>query len=496
MDTILYWNDVAMEVHRRDFDQPPGSAPEVGGPTRVSRAFAIVHASMYNAWTATTAGLAQVYAPTAMPVPPAGLNPDAAVAGAAIATLRQLWPKQTDFIAEKASEFYDMLVATGVASATIYPGSNYGEALGLALFNFRRNDGSARPDDNSYIPAPSHHQADPMSPKQPRLSTHWGDLVPFVINGGAAGVQHINYLDPNPQHGTPRYAAAVADVKENGRAMSVFPHARERTPEETVIGVFWGYDGSKGLGVPPRLYNQVVRAFMEARAAQGENLTPAEQVKLLALVHVGMADAAIVAWGAKYHYDLWRPVIGIRQHDAGYGPNHGIHVPPASPHCDPCWLPLGIPRTNSVGEFSRTPDFPAYPSGHATFGGVSLRTAALFYANRFGTPVKTVLRSQEFTMVSDEFNGKNQDPRGDVRVKQVRQLTLAKAIVENAVSRVYLGVHWRFDGLGTKAPNGLEGEPLPNDPASSVGLPAADEKKIGGVAAGLKIADEVFANFP
>ncbi|MEQ1661768.1 MAG: vanadium-dependent haloperoxidase [Thiobacillus sp.] len=496
MDTILFWNDVAMEVHRRDFDQPKGSMPEVGGPTRVSRAFAIVHASIYNAWTATTAGLAQVYAPVPMPLPPPGLNPDAAVAGAAIATLRQLWPKQTDYITQKASEFYDSLVQGGIPSAVIYPSSNYGEALGLALVNFRRNDGSTQPDDNAYIPAPPRHQADPMAPKQARLSTHWGDMVPFAINGGNAGVAHAAYLDPHPGFGTPRYAAAVADVKENGRAMSVFPHARERTPEETVIGTFWGYDGSKKLGVPPRLYNQVVRAFMQTRENAGEILSSADRAKLFALVHLGMADAAIVAWGAKYHYDLWRPVIGIRQHDLGYGPNHGIHTSPASPHCDPFWLPLGAPRTNVLGEFSRTPDFPAYPSGHATFGAVSLRMTALFYADKFGAPVKTVLRSQEFTFVSDEFDGVNQDPRGDIRVRHARELTLAKAIVENALSRVYLGVHWRFDGLGTKAPAGLEGEALPADPANGVQLTSPEEKKIGGVPAGLKIADEVFAAFP
>ena len=61
MDPILFWNDVAIEVHRRDFafNKDPVSGdvikPQQGGPTRTSRALAIVHIAMYDAWNGAKA---------------------------------------------------------------------------------------------------------------------------------------------------------------------------------------------------------------------------------------------------------------------------------------------------------------------------------------------------------------------------------------------------------------------------------------------------------
>ena len=62
----------------------------------------------------------------------------------------------------------------------------------------------------------------------------------------------------------------------------------ERTAEQTDIGLFWGYDGSIGLGVPPRLYNQIARVM-----AMHEHHTTIENARLFALVNIAMADAGI-----------------------------------------------------------------------------------------------------------------------------------------------------------------------------------------------------------
>ena len=53
-----------------------------------------------------------------------------------------------------------------------------------------------------------------------------------------------------------------------------------------------------------------------------------------------------------------------------------------------------------------------------------------------------------FNFVSDEFNGVNRDSTNVIRPRLCRDFTLARAIVENGVSRVYLGVHWNFDDTG------------------------------------------------
>lgn len=499
MKTILFWNEVALETHRRDFES---GARQVGGPTRVSRALAIVHAAIYNAQEATAprAGGPRYYMPALVPPPMTPMGPanaSGAVGGAAVATMKRLWPLQADHIDEKMQEFCDSLIAAGASGRALMDGANYGELIGLAMYAQRLTDGHDRPDENVFVNQPGHHQPDPAQPSQKRLSTHWGLLKPFLIPVGAGGyVNHALYFADPPTLGSPRDQAAVADVQTLGRAGSQYPQAGERTPEQTTVGIYWGYDGPPPLGVPPRLYNQVVRAFVDAQATTGVTLSDAEAAHLFALVNFAMADAAIVAWGSKYHHDLWRPVVGIRQGAPGLGPANGVLAGPMPATADPAWLPLGIPRTGQAGVQRYTPDFPAYPSGHATFGAASCRVTALFYAGKLGKSVADVLRNCPFTFVSDEYDGKHRGDDGAVRPRVEKQLTLAKAIIDNSVSRVFLGVHWRYDGLGTVAPDGLEGEPLPADPANPVKLPNAHEKRLGGVAGGLLVADQVNAALP
>ena len=47
-DSILLWNEVALEANRISFTKP--EAAEQGGPTLSSRALAIVHLAMYDAY--------------------------------------------------------------------------------------------------------------------------------------------------------------------------------------------------------------------------------------------------------------------------------------------------------------------------------------------------------------------------------------------------------------------------------------------------------------
>ncbi len=85
--------------------------------------------------------------------------------------------------------------------------------------------------------------------------------------------------------------------------------------------------------------------------------TGAEVARLLALVNVAMAD-------------------GIREADVDGNP---------ATIGDPTWAPLGAPFSNGSGpKFppNFTPPFPAYPSGHAGFGGRPLPDAAPFLQDR------------------------------------------------------------------------------------------------------------------
>ena len=51
-----------------------------------------------------------------------------------------------------------------------------------------------------------------------------------------------------------------------------------------------------------------------------------------------------------------------------------------------------------------------------------------------------------FTLVSDEFNGTTRASDGTVRPYRPRSFaTLSQAEEENGQSRIYLGIHWKFD---------------------------------------------------
>jgi hypothetical protein len=224
------------------------------------------------------------------------------------------------------------------------------------------------------------------------------------------------------------YRRAYHEVKRLGGDGIVTP--TERTDEQTVIGIFWAYDGTPSLCAPPRLYNQLALAI----ADEQDTDDVMDLARLLALINTAMADAGIAIWESKYFYKFWRPVIGIREADPGTGPTGEGDGNPGT-IADPTYSPLGAPASNLQGP-NFTPPFPAYPSGHAGFGGALFQILRRFY----GTD------RIRFTFISDEFNGITEDNEGNVRPLIERRFSsLSQAEEENGQSRIYLGIHWRFD---------------------------------------------------
>ena len=245
--------------------------------------------------------------------------------------------------------------------------------------------------------------------------------------------------------------------------------------DQTLIGIYWGYDGAKGLGTPPRFYNQIVRVIAAARGN-----TVAENARLFALVNVAMADAGILAWDQKYCHDFWRPVVGIREHDVSMGPT-GTGNNNINNDCHTFWLPLGAPSTNSSAK-NFTPPFPAYPSGHATFGAAAFHMTRLFYGVAPGNRAlddlaKDLSATTDLEFVSEEFNGVNTDNKGTVRPRHSRNFPngLWQMIEENGRSRVYLGVHWVFDAFAVTGSGNID-----------------LTQNVGGVPLGLTIAEDIF----
>jgi Vanadium chloroperoxidase N-terminal domain/PAP2 superfamily len=463
MDPILYWNDVALEANRVSHTNGKN---EQTGPTLSSRALAIVHLAMYDAYAAVRGNpLSPVnlssYLP-GLPNPDPNASADAAVAAAAHATLSSLFPSQKPFFDLKHTQ-------AGLQGNGLQEGHEFGLLVAQRLLEKRQGDPSASDDGYAASMARGAHRPDPDNAGQ-------GFHAPFYgAKSRCFAVTDRHELDAPPQPGTPEYLDALRQVRGKGIApelMGTLPAGiSARTANQTLVGVYWGYDGAAELGTPPRLYNQIVRTV-----ALHRNNSVDQNARLFALVNASMGDAGVLAWDQKYVHDLWRPVLGIRESDPSLGPaatsNHTL-----SEDSDPSWLPLGAPKSNSkTMEKNFTPPFPAYPSGHATFGAAALHITRLFYG------VNSRSNDNLFdglSFVSDEFNGINRDNQGAIRPKHVRSFPggLWEMIVENGLSRVYLGVHWVFDAFA----------------ADGAGQPNLS-RNIGGVPLGLTIAEDIFNN--
>lgn len=133
------------------------------------------------------------------------------------------------------------------------------------------------------------------------------------------------------------------------------------------------------------------------------------ETALEAYAKVGMAlnDAAVACWHSKFFYNIERPDSYIKKViDPSYKPN--------------LYNPL-------TGDGGVTPSFPAYPSGHSTMGAAGAEALA----SVFGYSYSMTDRCHENRT---EFEGK---PRSFGSFYEMA--------LENAWSRVLLGVHWRMD---------------------------------------------------
>lgn len=474
-DYVMLWNSIALELNRRDHTGKM-NAKNQRGPTASSRALAIVHVAMHDAFFGRTGlpplssslaglqGAINTFINVAPLGPPAGTpaNEGAAVSGAAATVLKDLYPDFNGVIDE---------ALRGLEFSPTDTAYIFGKNVGNAVLADRNTDGANEGGSVTPLDRYWRHREDPTDPSQGFLGQRWGTVRLF----SAAAIPPIA---PHPVPRSDAYNRAHDQVRAKGSRIMETGTPGEgftpRTPLQTLIGYYWAYDGASQIGTPPRLYNQIARDII-MRKATGADRRPAS-ARLLALINVAMADAGISAWYHKYVYQFWRPVIGIREYDdsfwqGGMAVSHGLHR-----RCDPWWVPLGAPRTNEPGRRSFTPPFPAYPSGHATFGA-----ACFEMIRRFFNFAPTAVDNLSFDLVSDECDGHSIAEDASIRVRHRRHhASLLQAMFDNAVSRVYLGVHWRFDGLG-------ENVKLPGDILT-------DTSNIGGVPLGRAIANGIFNN--
>jgi hypothetical protein len=455
-DPILFWNEISLEANRKSHTNIQG---EQLGPTLSSRALAIVHLAMYDAYAGVVNDKKELprYIECFSPAP--GTSAELAVSAAAHRALSALYPSQAPYFDDVLAKLNEDKLDENAEAAY-----EFGNAVADNILEDRMNDPGAAA--ASYRPAigPGKHRPDPDNPAQGIYSPAYGRLAKGF------GISRRFQLAKPPGLDDEAYRKALTQVRGKGikpELMGTLPaHIEGRTPEETTIGIFWAYDGVANLGTPPRLYNKIIRKIAIQRCN-----SVSENARLFAFINVAMADAGILAWEQKYTHELWRPVLGVREDEL---------------ESDPYWLPLGAPNTNRMAK-NFTPPFPAYPSGHAAFGAAVFHITRLFYDEGGRYSEKnigndTLLAGMEF--VSEELDGISTDNTGTVRRKIARSFDggLWQMIQENGISRVFLGVHWIFDAFMVTE----EGEP-------DIYKTAEDGKPFGGVPLGLKIAENIFS---
>lgn len=238
MNSVLYWNAILLEASRRDHSQGYANGQQPG-PTNTSRAMAIVHLAIHDALAfRNKPGAAWLFKKHGITVPPGGGGVEDAIDGAAVTTLKALYPQFTQY-------FDDSL------STVNSPGFNFGVAVGTAVLQARAADGSGDPAPAAAPPTYGAHRVDPYWIGQGFLGPHWGAVDHFVGPRVALGDFPGRAQVPDGHLlADAGYKADFDEVRDFGASPR-----RSRSAEQELIGVYWGYDGAQGIGVPPRLYN-------------------------------------------------------------------------------------------------------------------------------------------------------------------------------------------------------------------------------------------------
>ena len=356
-DPVLYWNELLMS----------GIA---GPPVVQSRSYAMVNVAMFDAVNATYNNPDRAYYAN---IANAGGDTRAAASVAAHDVLVHLNPaKAAEFDAALFASL--ALVADGQAKTD---GIATGAAFAAAAIAGRLNDGSSVM--GSYSPTGLPGDWAPTPPGfAPPLMPQYANVTPWLMSSPAEFLP-----GPPPALTSAEYTAAYLEVMELGSATSA-----TRTADQSDAAVFWA--------------NSPFGTWFRAGSDQSQidGLTTLENAELFALLSIGIADAAIATWNAKFVYDFWRPVTAIQNADTD-----------------------GNPDTIQVDDWASwivAPPHPSYTSGHSALSNA----AATVLTEKLGAGDGFCLTAAGINRCFGDF---------------------ASAAQEAASSRLWGGIHWSFD---------------------------------------------------
>jgi hypothetical protein len=388
---VIWWNEAAGRAALASCLAP------VNNPLHESRMYAMTHIAIYDALNAIKR-TSQPY--TVDFRAPADSAPDAAVAAAAhdvlVTLLGQLPAPFSDCVPAAVTQVesdYATALSAIPAGAAREHGLVAGQQAAAAVLAERTGDGADTPlfvTDYPQGTAPGAWRFTPGTDFA--FAPGWGDVTPFALD--TAGQFPVK---PPLKVTGARYAKDVNEIQALGGDGVTTPSAR--TPAQTETAMFW-------VESSPLAWNRIARSL-----ATMANLDLWQQARLFGLLDIAMADGYIASFDTKYTLNFWRPVTAIRAADTDGNDRTTA---------DPTWTPL-----------ITTPPIPDHDSAHSVEGAAA---AAVFRAF-FGTD-KFTFTACSRTLTAGTCTDASPTTHSFTRFSQ--------AADENAVSRIYVGIHFRY----------------------------------------------------
>lgn len=356
------------------------------------------------------------FAPTVADLRDATADAGAALASAARDTLLAVLPSESDYIEQQ----YQAALAQRPAGAARDAGVALGRQVAAAVIAARQNDGSRaagpvyyasnQPGEYRYTRCPQDAGMTNFSSCGP-IRSNWPAVRPWTL----PSLDDFRVPNPYGVPGTDRLAVLAAAVQSAGytadfdevKFKGVAGGANTRTADESVVAMFWEEASHRAW------------ARLAGTVADQKGLDAWQRARLLAQLHLALADTWIAVYAEKYRFGMWRPVTGIHYADQDGNPDTALFsCPPTNVYC---WDRFG----------RSTPPTQEYPSAHAALGGAAERVIAAAAGGDTLEFQMTAQQSANPSLVLGE-------------AQRVRRYTrLSQAAEENAASRVFIGFHFR-----------------------------------------------------
>ena len=380
-DLMVEWNETILDLAER----------EDGFMTlKGVRAAAMLHLAAHD----SLAGISGRYATYAHHVRDSRANPVVAANEAAFNVAVNQYPDRAPALSELRDRWLDTVAAGDRRDAGIRLGRNAAAAV-LASREGDGWDGEAE------------YRWHPMAPGvYAEFREHSGTPEGFIFGAGWAGARGFALTSPDqfrspppPSIDSAEYTKAFREVKDVGRFQSM-----SRSPDQTHLALWWKDFAESS-------HNRLARDLVSR-----ENLSLSDAARLFALINMGVFDAYVSSFDNKFFYNHWRPYTAIRWAANDENPDT---------EAEPTW-------TNT---HNHTYAFPSYPSAH----GTACAAAMSAFIDVFGDELPIEMRIPQVD-IAGPFSGKI-DMQPPVRSFG----RFSDAAMECALSRIYLGIHFRYD---------------------------------------------------